>query len=245
MRRGVACAYDTFAVRAFRILTPSHYRRLPWKNGLGSTLEIATDATEPGAPWTWRLSFADVPSRAPFSNFPGIDRHIAVLDGVGLALERGAERIDVPCDGLAFAFAGEDAIAGEPIGSGVRDANLMLDRSAWTGTLEILRIGAPRAIAINSDVALIHVHGQAQSVEFRIGDESSVLEADSTLVCGGTVLITAAEATLVVARIARRSHRHEATLPSLFHRFPGLARVVRGAHGWLPRLRRGTGHGRL
>ena len=36
MRRGIACAYDTFAVRAFRILTPSHYRRLPWKNGLGS-----------------------------------------------------------------------------------------------------------------------------------------------------------------------------------------------------------------
>ena len=245
MRRGVACAYDTFTVRAFRILTPSHYRRLPWKNGLGSTLEIATDATEPGAPWTWRLSFADVPVRAPFSNFPGIDRHIAVLDGAGLALERGAERIDVPREGLAFAFAGEDAIAGEPIGSGVRDANLMLDRSAWTGTLEILRIGAPRAIAINSDVALIHVHGQAQSVEFRIGDESSVLEADSTLVCGGTVLITAAEATLVVARIACRSHRHEATLPSLFHRFLGLARVVRGAHGWLPRLRRGTRHGRL
>lgn len=205
MRRRVACAYDTFAVLAFRILTPSDHRRLPWKNGLGSTLEIATDATEAGAPWTWRLSFADVPSRAPFSSFPGIDRHIAVLDGTGLALERGAERIEVPREGLAFAFAGEDAIVGEPIGPAVRDANLMLDRRHWTGSLEIMRIGAGRTVAIDSDVMLIHLHGGTKSVESRIRDESSTLEADSTLVCGGTVLITACHATLVVARIHRRS----------------------------------------
>ena len=180
------------------------YRRLPWKNGLGSTLEIATDAAGAGAPWTWRLSFADVPSRAPFSSFPGIDRHIAVLDGARLMLERGAERIEVPREGRAFAFAGEDVIGGEPIGVGVRDANLMVDRRRWMGSLEIIRIGAQRTVAIDSDLALIHLHGPAQSVEFRIGGESSALEADSTLVCGETVLVTAAEATLVVARIARR-----------------------------------------
>ena len=186
-----------------RVLHPP-YRRLPWKNGLGSTLEIATDAAEPGAPWSWRLSFADVPARAPFSSFPGIDRHIAVLEGDGLLLGRGAERIDVPREGAAFPFAGEDAIVGEPQGAGVRDANLMLDRHLWTGSLEIARIGAPRTIAIHSDVALIHLHGSAASAEFRIGDETSTLQADSTLVCGGTVQVTAREATLVIARISSR-----------------------------------------
>jgi environmental stress-induced protein Ves len=44
-----------------RILPPEHARRVPWKNGRGSTLELATDATAPGEPWTWRLSIADVP----------------------------------------------------------------------------------------------------------------------------------------------------------------------------------------
>ncbi|MFM7259972.1 MAG: HutD family protein [bacterium] len=193
-----------------RVLHEVSYRRLPWKNGLGSTLEIATDAAEAGAPWTWRLSFADVPERATFSNFPGIDRHIGVLDGAGLTLARGDERITVPRDGTAFAFAGEDAIVGEPLGPAVRDANLMLDRRLWSGTLEILRIGSQREISINSDVALIHVHGAAQSAEFRTEGESSPLGANSTLVCGGTVLMTAAEATLVVARIARREVRDEA-----------------------------------
>ena len=191
-------------MRTFRNLTPASYRRLPWKNGLGSTLEIATDAAEAGLPWSWRLSFADVPARAPFSNFPGMDRHIAVLDGAGLALVRGDERITVPRDGTAFTFAGEEAIVGEPVGPGVRDANLMLDRKRWSGTLEILRIGSRREVRIHSDVALVHVHGSAESAGFQVGDESSPLDADSTLVCGGTVLITASEATLVVARIARR-----------------------------------------
>ena len=186
------------------LLEPSDYRRLPWKNGLGSTLEIATDAAGAGAPWTWRLSFAEVPARAPFSNFPGIDRHIGLLDGAGLMLVRGDERITVPRDGTAFAFAGEDAIVGEPLGSGVRDANLMLDRRCWSGTLEILRIGPRRTLTINSDVALIHVYGHAESAGFQVGDESSLLDADSTVVCGGTVLITASQATLVVARIACR-----------------------------------------
>lgn len=191
-------------MRTSRILTPADYRRLPWKNGLGSTLEIATDAAEAGAPWSWRISIADVPARAPFSPFPGIDRHIAVLDGAGLTLARGDERITVPREGTAFPFAGEDAIVGEPIGPGIRDANLMLDRRHWSGTLEILRIGSRRELRMHSDVVLVHVHGPTESAGFQVGDESSPLDADSTLVCGGTVLITASQATLVVARIARR-----------------------------------------
>lgn len=190
-------------MRDFRVLRPP-YRRVPWRNGLGSTLEIATDAAEAGAPWTWRLSFADVPSRAPFSAFPGIDRHIALLEGDGLWLEHGSGRTAVPRAGAAFAFAGEDAIVGAPVGSGVRDANLMLDRRRWSGTLEILRIDARRSIAIDSDLSLIHVHGGADRQEIRFGDESSRLHADSTLVCRGTVSVAAERATLVVARLSHR-----------------------------------------
>lgn len=195
----------------FRLLHPP-YRRVPWKNGLGSTLEIATDAAEAGAPWSWRLSFADVPARAAFSSFPGIDRHLAVLEGDGLVLERGAARIAVPREGTAFAFAGEDAIvgipvgesAGEPLGVRVIDANLMLDRRRWTGSLEVLRVGAACSIAIESELVLIHARGPARSAEINIEDESHALAADSTVVCGGTVTIVAADATLVVARIAHR-----------------------------------------
>ncbi|MFM1868280.1 MAG: hypothetical protein RL591_1688, partial [Planctomycetota bacterium] len=136
-------------MQSLQLLTPSHYRRVPWKNGLGSTLEIATNAAEPGGPWTWRLSLADVPTRAPFSAFPGIDRHLAVLDGAGMTLERATEQIEVPREGRAFSFTGEDAIIGTPVGSGVRDANLMLHRTKWTGSLEIQRVDERRLIEVD------------------------------------------------------------------------------------------------
>jgi environmental stress-induced protein Ves len=191
-------------MQSLQLLTPSHHRRVPWKNGLGSTLEIATDAAEPGGPWTWRLSFADVPSRAPFSAFPGVDRHLAVLDGAGLTLERGDARIAVPREGLAFTFAGEDEIIGVPTGSGVRDANLMLDRTRWRGTLELMRLAAIRELDIDAGLSLIHLASGGESAECSFEDESLRLDADSTLLCPGRVRIRAARGTLVIARIHAR-----------------------------------------
>ena len=131
-----------------RLLQPP-YRRVPWKNGLGSTLEIATDAEAPGGAWTWRLSFAEVPARAPFSRFPGIDRHIAVLEGAGMTLEHAGRRIRVPREGTAYAFAGEDDILCEPDGPGVRDANLMLDR--YSGKLLHIDFGDCFEASMNRD----------------------------------------------------------------------------------------------
>ena len=184
-----------------RVLPPSSYRRVPWKNGLGSTLEIATDAAQPGGAWSWRLSFAEVPARAPFSSFPGIDRHIAVLDGAGMTLERAGQRIRVPREGAAFAFAGEESIIGEPAGTGVRDANLMLDRSRWRGSLEIVRVASMREICIDSELSLIHLAEPADSAECALRDESFVLPAGSTLLCSGQARIRIVRGTLVVARI--------------------------------------------
>jgi environmental stress-induced protein Ves len=185
-----------------RLLQPP-YRRVPWKNGLGSTLEIATDAAAPGGAWTWRLSFAEVPARAPFSRFPGIDRHIAVLEGAGMTLEHAGRRIRVPREGTAYAFAGEDDILGEPDGPGVRDANLMLDRARWRGSLEIVRLDGPREITITSELSLIHLTDAREPAECAFGDESLALQAGSTLLCSSATRLRAPRGTLVIARIER------------------------------------------
>jgi environmental stress-induced protein Ves len=192
-------------MQSLQLLTPSHYRRVPWKNGLGSTLELATNAAEPGGPWTWRLSLADVPTRASFSAFPGVDRHLAVLDGAGMTLERAAERIEVPREGRAFSFAGEDAIVGTPVGSGVRDANLMLDRTKWTGSLEIQRVHERRSIEVEAVVVLIFAAQTSDLLRCKTKEESCVLSADSTLLSTGLVRIEASHCTLVIARIDARA----------------------------------------
>ena len=122
-----------------RVFPSTHARRVPWKNGRGSTLELLTDATEPGGAWTWRLAVADVPEAGPFSSYPDIDRSIVLLEGAGLTLEGARGRRAVPRWGEGLAFAGEEPVTGLPDGAGVQDGNLMLRRGVWTG--DVLHLG--------------------------------------------------------------------------------------------------------
>ncbi len=70
------------------ILTVSSYRRMPWKNGGGETVEIAI-APEGAAlsEFDWRISVATVATNGPFSIFPGFDKTLSILDGEGMSLE--------------------------------------------------------------------------------------------------------------------------------------------------------------
>lgn len=188
------------------LLRPSAYRRVPWKNGLGTTLELATDAAEPGGPWTWRLSVADVPERAAFSRFDGIDRRLAVLEGAGMDLyEAGSSRaIAVPREGQAHAFRGEDAQEGAPIGAGVRDANLFLARSAWTGAMRVVRGESP-ALSLRADVTIAYLHEAPAALKIE-ADGTAIDLAPGSLAIASWISLPATlrATTLVLARLERR-----------------------------------------
>ncbi len=179
-----------------RLITPASSRRTPWKNGLGATLELATDAAAPGGEWTWRLSIADVPERAPFSAFPGIDRLIACLSGPGLTLERAGARQSVPCEGDALPFPGEEHVSGEPLGPGVRDINLMLRRGRWLGRMRITR-----GHALKLQAPLVIVHAPEGTATLRLGTLEGAVELlpGYTAVAGGLVTIPKTPGGLAVA----------------------------------------------
>ncbi|MBI3558729.1 MAG: HutD family protein, partial [Deltaproteobacteria bacterium] len=72
-----------------RMLRLDNYRVMPWKNGRGTTRQIAIfpeDAAFPGDEFLWRVSSAKVTEAGPFSAFPGCDRFLAVWQGAGLLL---------------------------------------------------------------------------------------------------------------------------------------------------------------
>jgi uncharacterized protein len=72
---------------AMRILHFVDYRRMPWKNGGGETIEIAVSPEGAGLDnFDWRISMAKVESDGPFSQFPGVERTLSVLEGEGIAL---------------------------------------------------------------------------------------------------------------------------------------------------------------
>ena len=179
-----------------RLLTPADSRRVPWKNGLGAALEIATDAAAPGGSWTWRLSIAEVPSRAPFSSFLGIDRFIACLAGKGLNLERSGVREPVPREGVALSFPGEEPATGEPLGPGVRDVNLMLRRDRWRGRMTLAR---GRGLDLEAPLVLVHVPEGFPSLRANSAEGACELVPGNVLIAGGRVAIAGAPGSAVVA----------------------------------------------
>ena len=113
----------------------------PWKNGLGTTREIAVHPSGASSDdFLWRVSIAEVDSAAPFSSFPGIDRHIALLDGAGFTMTLDDGRVHALTTPLApFAFAGERKVAVTLADGPTRDFNLMVRRSQARGEVKVWR----------------------------------------------------------------------------------------------------------
>lgn len=102
----------------FRVIKYSEYVQMPWKNGLGSTLEI--DLAQDRA---WRLSAATVQQPCSFSDYSGFDRLLTVWKGEGLLLnEFLLKRNEV------YSFAGEDSIHCNNMSEQVTDLGFIFKR---------------------------------------------------------------------------------------------------------------------
>ena len=143
-----------------RIQRSTEHRIVPWANGLGVTADVFLSPPDTDD-WTWRISIADVSDDLPFSSMPGIDRHIVVAQGAGMALTiDGApeHRMDLRTPPLSF--AGESVTACRLLDGPIADLNLMTRRGKATGTLRVVDI--PSAAVINlwpSDIAIVVLDG--------------------------------------------------------------------------------------
>lgn len=96
----------------------------PWRNGGGRTRELYTWPA--GADWRLRISLADIEQDGPFSAFPGVQRHFAVLQGAGVRLQLpGGERL-LRAGDAPLAFDGATAPGCRLVDGPTRDLNLML-----------------------------------------------------------------------------------------------------------------------
>ncbi len=117
-----------------RHLTRADYRAMPWANGRGTTLELARADGPVGI--EWRLSIASVVEDGAFSQFPGIDRVLTVLDGPGFRLVGSG--MDVQAAPLVpVAFPGDAAIAAVGVGAACTDFNLMVARGRWRAEVRV------------------------------------------------------------------------------------------------------------
>ena len=118
-------------------LGPRDFRPQPWKNGGGTTTELAVYPAS-GRP-LWRVSIADVATSGPFSDFSGYERTIMLLEGDGMVLRfEGAPEARIERRWRPFVFDGAWRTGCELLGGPVRGLNLIVDREAARGTLEVL-----------------------------------------------------------------------------------------------------------
>lgn len=80
------------------------YRKMPWRNGRGFTLEIAREPAT-GEDFAWRLSLADIEADGEFSAYPGYRRALVLVAGKSLHLrfrEHGERLLDPSRRGARF-----------------------------------------------------------------------------------------------------------------------------------------------
>ena len=106
----------------------------PWRNGGGTTRTVASGGPTPSG-WEWRVSVADIARDGPFSVFPGVDRHVALIEGNGVVLRGDGTRMRLVRLGEVATFAGELALDARLIDGPVRVWNLMVVRATSVGWL--------------------------------------------------------------------------------------------------------------
>ena len=162
---------------------------MPWKNGSGTTTEIAIDppGADVGNRFRWRLSIADVERSGPFSAFAGYERTIMVIAGQGMDLSVGgqpARRLDrtfEPC-----VFSGDAPAECRLLNGPIRDFNLMVERSSLRSRLEVMHLDAtPRSFDPASGEWLIHCFAGVVELGTPADASAVMLQSDWTAVFGG------------------------------------------------------------
>jgi environmental stress-induced protein Ves len=176
---------------------------MPWKNGGGTTVEIAVAPNPggPGGPFLWRLSVARVTQSGPFSAFPGVDRTIVLLRGDGLILDSDADgrhRLDRAL--VPYSFSGDWSTTGVLLGGESEDFNVMTDRQRYRHEVTVEQLtGVPGPLPPGRETALYLAAGRARIVA---GDASFDLRrGDCLLGTAGRPLLAAGDGDLIVVEL--------------------------------------------
>jgi environmental stress-induced protein Ves len=167
-----------------RIIRAESCRTTPWKNGGGSTTEIV--AEPPGSSledFDWRISTARVAADGPFSEFAGIDRTLAVINGKGLMLTIGGNapiRLERGSDPIGF--AGDIPTSARLTAGEIADLNVMTRRSRFSHQLQ--RIGEPTSCECGGQeiAVVLSLNGSATLASDR--DATTLNHGDAAIFSG-------------------------------------------------------------
>jgi len=160
------------------------FRRTPWKNGGGVTIDIADayrDGASPGS-WDamiWRFGRTSIVRPGPFSDLTGYERMQLVVAGRGLVLETPAGEIDLREPLSPVRYDGGLAIESRLEHGPVEVVNLIADRRDRAIELTVVNVGERIALPAGRHIAYAGVGGiglvlDGRSFEVPAGDALSI-----------------------------------------------------------------------
>ncbi len=130
---------------------------VPWKNGGGSTIQIAVDPPDAGFDgFDWRISLATIAEDGEFSVFPGVDRTLALVDGNGATIDiDGESQALLTPDEPVLMFGGESRLVAKLNSGPTTDFNVMTRRARCTHQFGVRRLEGESRFASRGDVSLL------------------------------------------------------------------------------------------
>ncbi|MDR6874668.1 environmental stress-induced protein Ves [Bosea sp. BE125] len=131
---------------SFTPLPPESFRRTPWKNGGGVTIDIADAYREGATPGSWegmiwRFGRTSIVAPGPFSDLTGYERLQLVIAGSGLVLETPAGEIDLRRPFKPVRYDGGTPIISRLENGPVEVVNLIADRALCKIDLIVVTTG--------------------------------------------------------------------------------------------------------
>ena len=174
---------------------------VPWKNGGGNTLEVAVGP--PGAgmdDFDWRVTLAAITHDGAFSQFPGVERSLALVEGEGALIEFDSDSRYLLCsDDPCLSFSGDTLTRAVLRAGPINCLNVMSRRGRCQHRLGRRSLDGLSEFAARGDVSLLFLaEGDALSVSSdaeRIG----LVRFDTLMLTPGTLwTLESTQATVLV-----------------------------------------------
>ncbi|WP_433832932.1 HutD family protein [Actinoplanes sp. CA-015351] len=131
------------------VIATGDVERRPWRNGLGSTRELATGSTG------WRLSLADITTACAFSRFPGLWRWSTAVAGPSVEMVIGDRDAITVADDVVVDYDGEAPATARPTSGGVTHLLNLMAPMGTPARLTRARLDGP--IPVTADTVAVFV----------------------------------------------------------------------------------------
>lgn len=154
------------------------YQSMPWKNGLGQTLQLAC-SHDTMQHFDWRISIADVNCDSQFSTFPQKNRIISLLEGNGITLQYQDRQQNIQLKKHdIYYFSGTDPIYASLVNGAIRDFNLIYQADRYHAEMQCYQQDHCHAYTAN---LLFVFNASAQALSLKIDEREYAVNAQQLI----------------------------------------------------------------